>query len=171
MSTNTFDIQEGMEVFSSDGQKIGKVHEVHADSGAGIESGAQAMSTADESESSTGDNGDFGVASNLTRGQGFSGGTGGSGFDVTRDSTELREEYGTVATETTTPGDTGYFTVSEGGILGIGAKDLFVPFTAVETVAADGVVTLSYAKDDVDNRFDHKPDEADDSTSPDMPIV
>ena len=91
--------------------------------------------------------------------------------DATRDPTELREEYGTTATATQPQGDTGYFTVSEGGILGLGAKDLFIPFTAVETVAADGVVTLAYTKDDADSRFDHEPDGADDSNNPDMPIV
>ena len=170
MATNTFDIQEGMEVFSSDGQKVGKVHEVHSDSGVTTESGAQAMSTADESESYSGDS-DFGAADNLTLDRGFTGDSSGQGFDVTRDPTDVREEYGTIATETRAAGDSGYFTVSEGGVLGLGAKELFVPFTAVETVAADGIVTLSYAKDEVDNRFDHKPDEADDSNSPDMPIV
>lgn len=171
MSTNTFDIQEGMEVFAADGQKIGTIHEVHSDSGGATETGAQATSTADESESYNRDDGDFGMADNVTRSRDFAGGDSGSAHDVTRDPTEMREEYGTIVTETRTSGDTGYFTVSEGGILGLGAKDLFVPFTAVETVAADGVVTLSYAKDEVDNRFDHKPDEADNSNAPDMPIV
>ena len=74
MAINTFDIQEGMEVFASDGQKIGKVNEVHADSGAATESGAQAMSTVDESESNTGGGGDFGAADNLTLGRVFTGG-------------------------------------------------------------------------------------------------
>jgi hypothetical protein len=83
----------------------------------------------------------------------------------------MREEYGTTATATQGQGDSGYFKVSEGGILGLGAKDLFVPFTAVETVAADGVVTLSYTKDEVDSRFDDKPDEFDDSSGPDTPLV
>jgi hypothetical protein len=171
MATNTFDIQEGMEVFASDGQKIGKVNEVHADSGVATESGSQAMSTVDESESNTGGDGGFGAADNLTLGRAFTGDSGGSNHDATRDPTELRQEYGTTATATPTPGDTGYFTVSEGGILGLGAKDLFIPFTAVETVAADGVVTLSYTKDDADNRFDHEPDGADDSNTSGMPIV
>jgi len=171
MATNTFDIQEGMEVFGSDGQKIGKVHEVHSDSGVTSESGAQAMSTVDESESYNRGNSDFGAADNLTLDRDLTGNDSGPGFDVTRDPTDMQEEYGTVATETRASGDTGYFTVSEGGILGVGAKELFVPFTAVETVAADGVVTLSYAKDEAGNRFDHKPDEADDSNSPDMPTV
>jgi hypothetical protein len=171
MSTNTFDIQEGMEVYASDGQKIGKVDEVYDNAGGATESGAQATSTADESSSYHQDNTDFGVADNLTLDRDPTGARGGSGYDVTRDPTEMREEYGTTATATQGQGDTGYFKVSEGGILGLGAKDLFVPFTAVETVAADGVVTLSYTKDEVDSRFDDKPDELDDSSGPDTPIV
>jgi hypothetical protein len=171
MSINTFDIQEGMEVFSSDGEKIGKVNKVYADSGVATESGAQATSTADESESNDGGSGGFGAADNLTLGRAFTGDSAGLNHDATRDPTELREEYGATATATPTQGNAGYFTVSEGGILGLGAKDLFIPFTAVETVAADGVVTLSYTKDDADNRFDHEPDGGDDSNSPHMPIV
>ena len=174
MSTNTFDIQEGMEVFASDGQKIGKVGEVINRGGVATESGASAASTVDESSSyssDTSDTGDFGAADNLTLNRDASGSAGGTGYDVTRDSTELREEYGNLATETRPAGTSGYFTVSEGGIFGLGAKELFVPFTAVETVAADGVVTLTYPKDEVNSRFDHKPDETDDTNSPDMPTV
>jgi hypothetical protein len=171
MSTNTFDIQEGMEVFASDGQKIGKVDEVHANAGAATETGAQAMSSADESSTYNADQSDFGAADNLVVDRVSTNDASGSAHDVTRDPTEVREEYGTTATATQTRGDTGYFKVSEGGILGLGGKDLFVPFTAVETVAAEGIVTLSYTKDDADHRFDHQPGEADDSNAPDMPIV
>lgn len=171
MSVNTFDIQEGMEVFSSDGEKIGKVNEVHAESGVATESGAQATSTAAESESNDGGSGGFGAADNLTLGRVFTDDSAGSNHDATRDPTEMREEYGATATVTPVQGGTGYFTLSEGGILGLGAKDLFIPFTAVETVAADGVVTLSCTKDDAGNRFNHEPDGVNDSNAPDMPIV
>jgi hypothetical protein len=171
MATNTFAIHEGMEVYASDGQKIGKVEEVHDNAGGATESGAQAMSSADESSSYNQNNTGFGVADNLTLDRDSTGAPGGQGYDVTRDPTEMREEYGTAATATQGQGDSGYFKVSEGGILGLGAKDLFVPFTAVETVAADGVVTLSYTKDEVDSRFDDKPNEPDDSNGPDTPLV
>ena len=171
MAINTLDIREGMEVYASDGQKIGKVHEVYGNAGSATESGAQAMSTTDESSSYNQDNTGFGFADNLTLDRDSTGAGGGPGYDVTRDITEMREEYGTTATATQGQGDAGYFKVSEGGILGLGAKDLFVPFTAVETVAADGVVTLAYTKDEVDSRFDDKPDERDDSSGPDTPIV
>jgi hypothetical protein len=170
MATNTFDIKEGMEVYASDGQKIGKVEEVHDSAGGATESGAQAMSPDESSSYNQGSTG-FGVADNLTLDRDSTGARGGPGHDVTRDPTEMREEYGTTATATQGQGDSGYFKVSEGGILGLGAKDLFVPFTAVETVAADGVVTLSYTKDEVDSRFDDKPDEFDDSSGPDTPLV
>lgn len=169
MSTNTFDIQAGMEVFASDGQKIGKVDEVHNQTGLATETRAPATSTADESSTDRSSNNDFGIADNLTMDRASTNDGAGSAHDVTRDRTELREEYGTTATQTQR--DTGYFTVSEGGILGLGAKDLFVPFTAVETVAADGVVTLSYTKGEADRRFDNQPEQHGDSNAPDMPIV
>ena len=171
MATNTFDIHEGMEVFGSDGQKIGKVDEVRGNTGAATESGPQAMSSADESSTYKADRSNFGAADNLVVDRVSTNDPSESAHDVTRDPTEMRQEYGTTATATRTQGDTGYFKLKEGGILGLGAKELFIPFTAVETVAADGVVTLSYTKDDVGNRFDHEPDSQGDSNAPDMPIV
>jgi hypothetical protein len=171
MATNTFDIHEGMEVFGSDGQKIGQVDEVHDSTGVATESGAQAMGTADEAGTYNRDDSDFGAADNLVVDRVSTNDSSGSEHDVTRDPTEMRQEFGTTATATRTQGDTGYFKLREGGILGLGAKELFIPFTAVETVAADGVVTLSYTKDDVGNRFDHEPDGQGDSNSSDMPIV
>jgi hypothetical protein len=171
MSVNTFDIQDGMEVFSSDGQKIGNVGEVHDGAGGIAESGAQAMSTADEAGSSDPDSGIPGIGGLFSSDDSAAGGGPASGVDRTRDPNDLREEYGTTATATEAPADTGYFKVSEGGILGLGAKQLCIPFTAVETVAADGVITLAYTKDEVVNRFDHEPDAQGESSSPDTPIV
>lgn len=171
MSTNTFDVQHGMEVFSSDGEKIGTVEEVFEGTGTGTESGAQATSTADESSFSTQNPSGFGFANPLGLDQNSMGNEDGGGFDATRDPMDLQAEYGTTATATRTTGDTGYFKVSEGGFLGLGAKDLFIPFTAIETVAADGVVTLSYAKDDVASNFNREPDGSDNSNTSDMPIV
>lgn len=171
MSVNTFDIQDGMEVFSSDGQKIGKVGQVFDGSGGSTGTGSPAASTADEGNSGNPDSGVPGIGGLFSSNDSSLGGGAGSGVDRTRDPNDMREEYGTTATATQAPADTGYFQVSEGGILGIGAKELYVPFSAVETVAADGVVTLSYTKDDVESRFDHKPDEQGESNGPDTPIV
>jgi hypothetical protein len=168
VSINTFDIQEGMEVFSSDGEKIGDVGEVFDDPRGVTESGAQATSTADEGNSADSGN-TSGIAGMIDRGLGEGG--RGSGVDITRDPTDLQEEYGTTATATQPAGDGGYFKVSEGGILGIGAKTLYIPFSAVETVAGDGVITLSYPKDDVVNRFDQKPAGFDNSDAAETPLV
>jgi hypothetical protein len=168
VSINTFDIQEGMEVFSSDGEKIGNVGEVFDNPRGVTESGAQATSTADEGNANTSDN-TSGIAGVINRGVGEGG--RGSGVDITRDPVDMQEEYGTTATATQSASDTGYFKVSEGGILGLGAKSLYIPFSAVETVAGDGVVTLSYTKDDVVNRFDHKPEGLENSDAADTPLV
>ncbi len=154
MSINTLKIQHGMEVFSSDGQKIGSVGEVYNSGNMGTESGAQATSTVEEESSANPDGGGFGFLSNLTS-EGSEGGA--QGTDFTRDPVEVREEYGGAAPSTATASGGGYFKVSGGGFLGLGGPDLYIPFSAVETVAADGVVTLSFSKDDVAERFNRQP--------------
>jgi hypothetical protein len=164
MAINTFDIQRGMEVFGSDGQKIGNVDEVYSNTDAtGTETGAEATSTADEDSSTSADNGGIGLAQNLTVGLFASDDEREPAVDVTRDPGDLQEEYGTSATATSTPDDGSYFTVSEGGFLGLGAKQLYIPFSAVDTVAGGNVVTLSYTKEDVADRFTQQPDGYSDS--------
>lgn len=51
-----------------------------------------------------------------------------------------------------------YFKVDQGGILGIGAKHLYIPFTAIETVNMnDGRLTINCTKQQADGMFDQKP--------------
>lgn len=179
MATNTFDIHEGMEVYSSDGQKIGKVNEVSSSGTGTMQSGDSSFggTTATETrpsaidtveESSSYGSGTSGLGTIFTDRESM-GEPDSSAHDTTRDPNDVSEAYGTAPTyggsSAGMQGGSGYFKVSEGGVLGIGSKDLFVPFTAVETVAADGVVTLSYTKDEADNQFTHQPGEGTDSDS------
>jgi hypothetical protein len=52
----------------------------------------------------------------------------------------------------------GYFSVHEGGVLGLGGKDLYVPFGAVDDCVPGECVTLNVTKDDAETQFIHKPD-------------
>ncbi|HEX6509030.1 MAG TPA: hypothetical protein VF221_15485 [Chloroflexota bacterium] len=170
MTTNSFDIRQGMEVYSSDGQKIGKVDEVYA----------PASSSMRGSPSSSGPT--AGMPNDLAVEQVPSPGTGGYSADTgytdnttsgfATDTGASQAQTSSAGTATQTRGGTGYFKVSEGGVLGIGAKNLYVPFSAVDTVATeDGSITLSVTKDEAENRFNTKPDWVDTGNAPDTPIV
>ena len=52
----------------------------------------------------------------------------------------------------------GYFSVHEGGLLGLGGKDLYVPFTAVDDCVPGECVTLNVSKADAETQFERKPD-------------
>jgi hypothetical protein len=94
MNTETLRITEGMEVFTADGKKLGKVGHVWK-----------------------------GIADAMT--------------DVI---------------------SSGYFQIDQGGVLGIGATHLYIPFTAVEDTTPDECVTLDCSTDDCTDRFSTKPD-------------
>jgi hypothetical protein len=94
METETLHITEGMEVFGTDGKKIGKVNHV----------------------------------------------------------------WKGITDSTTDVMSAGYFQVDQGGILGLGAKHLYVPFSAVEDVTPDECLTLACSTDDCADRFGNKPD-------------
>ena len=75
--------------------------------------------------------------------------------------------YGTSNTGTaggfsTSPGgigtmaSTGYFKVSEGGVLGIGATDLYIPFSAIADVT-DNQINLNCTKDQAEQEYQQKP--------------
>ncbi len=59
----------------------------------------------------------------------------------------------------TAGGGTGerYFKVDQGGFLGIGAKSLYIPFSAVQNVVAGDSVTLDCTKDECDARYGSMP--------------
>jgi hypothetical protein len=94
MNAATIDIREGMEVYSSDGEKIGSVSQVW---------------------------------------------TG-----VTDASTDIQSA--------------GYFKVDQGGILGLGAKHLYVPYSAVDDVVPGDCVTVNCTKDQCGDLYEQEPD-------------
>ena len=62
------------------------------------------------------------------------------------------------ATDSTMTGtDEGYMHIKTGGILGLGSKNLYVPFSAVDSVVPGENVTLNCAKEDCEHRFGHAP--------------
>lgn len=50
-----------------------------------------------------------------------------------------------------------YFRLSEGGIVGIGATDLYIPYSAISKVFPDDRVILSVTKDEVNQSYAQKP--------------
>src|SRR5919205_2964564 len=52
----------------------------------------------------------------------------------------------------------GYFSVHEGGILGIGGKELYVPFSAVDDVTRGDCLTLSCTKEEANRLYASRPD-------------
>jgi len=64
-----------------------------------------------------------------------------------------------VTTVTPNPeGQKRYLKVDQGGILGIGAKELYIPFDAVESVAPGECVTVNCTKDTCGDMYGNKPD-------------
>ena len=51
-----------------------------------------------------------------------------------------------------------YIKVERGGILGLGTKDLYIPFAAVTEVAAGEAVTVNGTKDECSDRYGNNPD-------------
>lgn len=47
--------------------------------------------------------------------------------------------------------------VTEGGVLGIGGTDLYIPFDAVQSIAPGESITLSCAKDQCESLYAKKP--------------
>jgi hypothetical protein len=52
----------------------------------------------------------------------------------------------------------GYFSVREGGTLGIGGKDLYVPFAAVDDITRGDCLTLSCTKEEANRLYASSPD-------------
>lgn len=101
METTTSDITKGMEVYSTDGEKIGTVAEVYTETPAAAEAAGP----------------------------------------------------GDVA------GVTGrrYIKVAQGGLLGLGTKDLYIPFDAITKAETGKLLTVNCTKDECDNRYGDKP--------------
>lgn len=64
-------------------------------------------------------------------------------------------------TTTVTPNPSGgqrYFKVNQGGVLGIGAKELYIPFSAVENIVPGDNVTVNCTKETCGDMYGSKPD-------------
>jgi hypothetical protein len=139
MTVNTSGILKGMDVFGSEGDRIGTVAQVWANpSGENPLFGHvdDVVVVPRESELPVGSQAaDFGM-------------------NATGPAT-IEQQYGEPHPMDTA--ETGYFAVDEGGMLGMGTTQLYVPFDAVMTVLAGDRLTLSCTKDEAGSRFATKP--------------
>ncbi len=141
-----FDIREGARVWGSDGQEIGAVTEVWPES-----RGEVIQGTGGEAVGGTGplhtNPGLLGTGGSITspivgtpRGAEESSGPGiPANADLPSQPQPLRSAGG------------GYFKVDRGGFLGIGGRDLYVPFSGV-MVADETGVRLNVTADEASNR-------------------
>lgn len=182
------DIQQGMDVFDSTGQKIGSVSDVYQNTGSGGIGGSGSWGndagvgdviveeidivTTPDYGTGTSDTGtgsgstdtsnfgtrpgdtsptDFNTTSTAGFGSGSSSSNIGSGTTGSSDmsTSPAGAGIGTMAS-------TGYFKVSEGGVLGIGATDLYIPFSAVAGVT-DNQINLNCTKDQAEQQYQQKP--------------
>jgi len=129
---DTRDIQKGMDVFGTDGEKIGTVTAVYNATGSGAPVAGEGTNVM--ADPVTGD-----TLMAEARGQRV-------------------EASPTAASIATATSGEDYFTVEHGGILHIGAKRLYVPFGAACDVVPGRCVTVSCSKDECLERYATKPD-------------
>ncbi|HZU12540.1 MAG TPA: hypothetical protein VFB58_06840 [Chloroflexota bacterium] len=186
---NASNIQKGMDVYDSTGDKVGSISDVYpavgstgfgtTGQGAGdvvveevdIITETPDYSTADIGAPGTGygtagttPGSDIGATGTTpgygTPGTGTTPGYGGGISDTgTTGAAGIGSSggFGTSPTSSGTMTGTGYFKVDQGGILGIGAKELYIPFSAVTSVDPGNCVTLNCTKDECDNAYSQKP--------------
>lgn len=148
MVASTTEIQTGMAVYSSDGDKLGEIKEVYPN-----------PSPASDQTGDMGTSGEIIVEEVVAA--------------LPPDEPVIVEavyDTGVIGTGGTSPGagsanDTGYFKVEHGGVLGIGAKDLYIPFSAVSDVVPGDRVTVSCTHDVCIKQYETKPDFLDNRTA------
>jgi hypothetical protein len=153
MVMNASDIQSGMEVFGCDGEKIGSISDVYRTAAVGTETRASTQSWGTKTTGKAGDIVTEEVRMVKTA----------ENYDATESEvgryTSAQMPTGSDST-TVTAGTiiaSGYFKVDHGGFLGIGAKELYFPFDAIETVVAGENITVKCARDDCDAFFATRP--------------
>jgi hypothetical protein len=163
MATTT--LREGVEVYGSDGKKIGKVGHLFSAAAEPAADDATAGPSAEQAVV-TGANADEAVevsempaTYNVTRVTASSGRFDSGGVPPVTGGTPERDaaagvEGGGVVLG---PSDTKYFEVHHGGLLGIGGESLYVPFSAVNVVDADGAVTLKCTADEAASLYTERP--------------
>lgn len=119
MDTNTSGIQQGMDVYGADGQKIGSVDDI-------LNVAAYSQTGAGTSYAGT-------PSTGAQPNTGFTGGTGPTG-------------------------EGSYLKVDQGGILGIGATELYVPFSSVTDIVPGDRLTLDCTKDTCGDLYGKKPE-------------
>lgn len=131
------DIQDGMEVFDTKGEKIGSISEVFSPAMVGTGSSSATDGFVESS------------------GPGAEIDTEGSRY-APIGSSAMGSASATAEKAAMTDG--GYFKVGQGGILGIGSRDLYIPFSAVDTVVPADNVTVRCTKDECIDRYATGPD-------------
>ncbi len=201
MNLNANNIEKGMEVYGSDGNKIGSVSDVHSVGPGGSTPGGFAAGGNISPSSGTGNSGfvveevdvvdvvpdyavgggDMGTAAaagtGATGGPGLGGTVGaasdsgmpGTTWNAGSGSTGDIGAIGTAHDQNTSPGyipggttpatvyGGGYLHVEQGGVLGIGAKDLYIPMTEVQDIDPGNCVSLSITKQQADVSYQTKP--------------
>jgi|SRR5579872_4802463 len=141
MVATTTDVQTGMAVYSSDGEKLGEIKEVYP-----------SPSPASDQTGEMGTSGEIVVEAVVA--------------ELPPDEPVIVEAMydtfvpgaGGTSSGAGSTNATGYFKVEHGGILGIGAKDLYIPFSAVSAVVSGDRVTVSCTQDDCIKQYETKPD-------------
>lgn len=141
---DTIRVHQGMEVFSSDGAGIGSVTQVWDDAGL---VGTPPGDTVDQAAYGTTD--------------ALGGGAGSMAYNVDN---ALEPGIAPEPHAPAIPSDRRYFQVRHGGFLGIGASDLYIPFTAVCDCVPDQNVTVNCTKDECAQLYARKPDFLDQTT-------
>ncbi|MGI8825537.1 MAG: hypothetical protein ACR2JC_07820 [Chloroflexota bacterium] len=188
MAGNLANVDKGMVVYDSGGDKVGTIESIHRDPEA--QSGMEAYQEARMANVGTDDVSDDADAEAYTT---AGGGNDSSGAGWDGESTVgLANQGGGLAGTGAAPGTPafsgtgntsganartdeasdfggplpadagvdlgGYIQVKEGGILGIGGKDLYVPMDVVESVAPGDSVTLACSKQEAESQFASAPE-------------
>lgn len=177
MAGNAFDVQEGMEVFGSKGEKIGTISHIfsgapfrttdHQEAGTGPGTESVEGSPFGRSGMGPGSEADVEIETVLVSEVPIAGGStdlGGAesggmapvaGFEGAGGAGAAVPAGGHATTFT--PSDTKYFQVHHGGLLGIGGESLYIPFNAVEAITPGDCITLSCTRDEAAALYSQKP--------------
>lgn len=195
MNLNANNIEKGMDVFGSNGVKIGSVADVHSTVGSGGTAGygtggsdqgmgnpalvVEEVDVVEVAPDYTAGSGDMGTASaagtGASSGSGLGGTVGGASdtgatWNAGSGSTGDIGAVGTANDQNTSPGYVpggttaatvgggGYLHVQQGGILGIGAKDLYIPMSEVQDIDPGNCISVSITKQQADDNYQTKPD-------------
>jgi|SRR5579884_86078 len=152
MPLNDVDITVGMRVLGDDGRPIGTVADVYPNIEAAEQGRDDAVevvvldSTPNYGPSSPAGYRAPGPASNEMTGQ-ISSVEMPSYYDISPERSSVRTVTGTM-----------WMRVASGGILGLGAKDLYIPFRDIRQVVPHDTVILGVPADDAGKSYGQKPD-------------